>query len=504
MLTPTATAQLIHSENQFRSAFKFSAIGMALADRWGALLEVNNSLCKMMDYSSEELVLHTFQDITHPDDLETDLQLFHELLEGQRESYQMEKRYIRRNGHIVWALLTVSIVRDEEGNIVHLIKQIQDITKLKLKDQLLIQSENQFRSAFEFSAIGMALANPAGKLIQVNNSLCKMIGYSPAELLTYSFQELTHSDDLQSDLDLLNELMNGQRESYQMEKRFIHREGHIVWVLLAVSIVRDEQGSIVHLVNQIQDISSLKEKEAVMKMLNQSISETNNKLVHNNRELEQFAFIASHDLQEPLRMVTGFLSRIEKKYHSLLDEEGKKYIHFAMDGASRMRMLIIDILNYSGLDNQDKQKLVPVDLNHLVGEILILNKPLLEGGNAEIEMDDLPVITANATSMQQLFSNLITNAIKYQSPENKPIVKIKVFDKTDHWLFAIEDNGIGIDKRGTGKVFDIFQRLHSKEQYSGTGIGLAICKKIVENLMGKIWVESTPGVGSIFYFTIGK
>ena len=363
--------------------------------------------------------------------------------------------------------------------------------------------ESQFRSAFEFSAIGMALAKPDGSLFEANRSLCKMMGYSHAELLKFTFQDLTHPDDLETDLDLFRELTDGKRESYEMEKRYVHADGHIIYALLAVSAVKNNHGKIDHLIKQIQDISQIKAKELMLKRLNETIKESNDALTYKNEELENYAFVASHDLQEPLRMVTGFLSKIEKKYQHLLDEDGKKYIHFAMDGAQRMRMLILNILEYSTIAKQDESNATEVDLNLIVKEVLD-DLTLKNTIDVSIQMDILPIVKGITVSMQQLFSNLISNAIKYQPAGNKPVVKISVSDKLDAWEFSITDNGIGIDARGLKLVFNIFQRLHSKEQYSGTGIGLAICKRIITNLKGRIWAESVPGKGTTFYFTIPK
>ena len=226
-------------------------------------------------------------------------------------------------------------------------------------------------------------------------------------------------------------------------------------------------------------------------------------LASSNAELEQFAFVASHDLQEPLRMITGFLSQLEKRYDHLLDERGKKYIYFATDGAKRMRQIIMDLLEYSRVGRIDSER-EEVDLNELVQEALTLNKKLIAEQKAEINVETLPVIHAARGQMLQLFQNLVNNAVKYQKKENKPTVNINTAEDDNFWYIKIEDNGIGIDKKYSDKIFNIFQRLHGNEEYSGSGIGLAISKKIVEGHGGKISVESEPGKGSTFSFTIAK
>ncbi|HEX8562927.1 MAG TPA: ATP-binding protein [Flavobacterium sp.] len=226
-------------------------------------------------------------------------------------------------------------------------------------------------------------------------------------------------------------------------------------------------------------------------------------LANSNAELEQFAYIASHDMQEPLRMVTGFLSQLEKKYTDLLDERGKQYIHFAVDGATRMRKLILDLLEYSKVGKADVGP-ERFSVKEMIADIIQLNQMTINEEGAVITFDDFPEITAAKTLVQQVFHNLIMNAIKYRQEDQAPVIHIGSHTEKRHWKFWVSDNGIGVSPDYFDKIFVIFQRLHNKEQYSGTGIGLSICKKIVENHGGRIWIESEEGKGSTFYFTIKK
>ena len=244
--------------------------------------------------------------------------------------------------------------------------------------------------------------------------------------------------------------------------------------------------------------------EESLKLVNTELKESNKNLALSNSELEQFAYVASHDLQEPLRMITSFLALIERKYHDKLDEKGKSYIHFATDGAKRMRNIILDLLEFSrigkvgGIENQtfnSKEALIEVEK--------LLNTQI-RNSQAIIISENLPNIYSKKTAFQQLLQNLISNAIKYQNKGNQPIIHIKCEDNHHEWLFSVKDNGMGIAPHYFEKIFVIFQRLHDKNEYSGSGIGLAICKKIVEYLGGKIWVESKINVGSTFYFSIPK
>lgn len=222
-------------------------------------------------------------------------------------------------------------------------------------------------------------------------------------------------------------------------------------------------------------------------------------MIESNRELEQFAYVASHDLQEPLRMVSSFLQLLEKKYKVQLDDTAKQYIHFAVDGSERMKVLINDLLKFSRVGTAADEH-VKVDCNEVVANLIKVYEQKISETETEINVSSLPVITANKTQVEQLFQNLIGNALKYQGKQ-KPKITIDCVEEDTKWKFCVRDNGIGIEPKFFEKVFVIFQRLHGKNEYGGTGIGLAICKKIVERHGGKIWIESQPGNGACFYFT---
>ena len=252
-----------------------------------------------------------------------------------------------------------------------------------------------------------------------------------------------------------------------------------------------------------KDITERKSGEIRMREMNERLVKHAKALAISNAELEQFAYVASHDLQEPLRMVTSFLTQLEKKYGEIIDEKGKKYIYFAVDGAKRMRQIILDLLEFSRVGRTDDD-LEEVDINLLVEDISILFRKQIEETKAVIKFTDLPVVRTFKSPIRQVFQNLIGNSLKYHKQSEAPHIFISCEETDAQWLFSVKDNGIGIDPEYYDKIFIIFQRLHNKDEYSGTGMGLAVTKKIVENLGGTIWLSSEEGKGSTFYFTLLK
>jgi light-regulated signal transduction histidine kinase (bacteriophytochrome) len=252
-----------------------------------------------------------------------------------------------------------------------------------------------------------------------------------------------------------------------------------------------------------KDITDRKSSEMHLKELNESLQKHAKELAISNAELEQFAYVASHDLQEPLRMVTSFMTQLEKKYGDVVDDKGRQYIHFAVDGAKRMRQIILDLLDFSRVGRTDDD-LEEINFDKLINEILALYRRQIEELQANITFENLPVLQTYKTPIRQVFQNLIGNSLKYHKATEPPIISIACKETKTHFQFSVTDNGIGISPEYFDKIFIIFQRLHNKDEYSGTGMGLAIAKKITESLGGKIWVRSEEGKGSTFYFTLLK
>ncbi len=358
----------------------------------------------------------------------------------------------------------------------------------------------------DITPVGIAIVSSQGKVLGWNKEATSIFEKNESQVLGATLSHLFEHEEGNKLKDYLKKSISMAYGNDQGEALEVKRETqHNTIQILSITSARfeyseeDENG----LILVINDITTRKESEQRLVTLNLSLENQTKELAASNTELEQFAYVASHDLQEPLRMITNFLTKLERKYDHLLDERGKKYIHFATDGAMRMRQIIHDLLEFSRIGRIDIEK-EEIDMNDLIQEALELNKILITEQKAVVKVEKLPVINASKVSMRQLFQNLINNAVKYQKRDSSPEIEITSYQDEEFWHFEIKDNGIGIEPEYSEKIFNIFQRLHRKEEYSGTGIGLAICKKIAENHGGKINVVSEPNRGSTFSFSIAK
>jgi PAS domain S-box-containing protein len=318
------------------------------------------------------------------------------------------------------------------------------------------------------------------------------------------WQSRIHPEDLVVESARMKKLLEDPNEFlWTSSFRFQKTDGTYAYVYEKGFVTRNEQKKAIRMIGATRDITKQKESEILLKELNDKLQIRAEELANSNVELERFAYVASHDLQEPLRMVSSFLLLLQKKYDTQLDETANKYIHLAVDGANRMKRLINDLLQFSRITSS-AITLKSIDTNEILDELQELFKMKLQACNGRIFVENLPIIHADKTPMMQLLQNLISNALKYKSEDRDLVIKVSAIESLLEWTFVVEDNGIGIEPKFFEKIFVIFQRLHNKDEYSGTGIGLAICKKIVERFNGKIWLESLPGKGSKFYFTIPK
>ncbi|MFV8326081.1 PAS domain S-box protein [Flavobacterium sp. ZS1P14] len=405
--------------------------------------------------------------------------------------FDVELQIVTAKGNERW----IRVIAEPEfsnGKCMKIYGSFQGIDKRKRAELAVIEGLQEKNTIFESIGDAFFAIDTSWTVTYWNNQAEKLIGILKNEIVGHYLWEVL-PDSINSESYRKYHEAAENNQIVQFEDYFVSLNK---W--FEISVYPSTNGLSVY----FRDATKRKMAEEQLKELNTNLEKNVKQLASSNIELEQFAYVASHDLQEPLRMVTSFLTLLEKKYGDLIDEKGKKYIHFAVDGAKRMRQIILDLLEFSrvGTLENDQEEL---DVNELVKEIQLLFRKKIAKKKVIIKFDKLPVIQGHSAPLRQVFQNLISNALKY-SKEAYCEVNITVKEFENHWQFAVIDNGIGIAEEYFDKIFVIFQRLHNKDEYTGTGIGLAVTKKVVENLGGKIWLESIEGEGSTFYFTIKK
>lgn len=351
-------------------------------------------------------------------------------------------------------------------------------------------------AAIEATSSGFVITDfnlPDNPLIYVNQAFCEMTGYSKEEVINKNCRFLQSDDKNQPEIGKLRRAIKNQTNGKVLLKNY-KKDGTVFWNELIVSPVKDIDGKVTNYIGIQTDVTDRVNSRFALKKKTEELEQS-------NKDLEEFANAVSHDLKEPLRMISTFLEFLDEEYSDTLDNQAKEYINHALKGSDRMKHLIEDLLEYSktGSANFSVEE---IDLNILINEVLENLQLMISEKHVKLDIAELPPITANKAQVSTLFQNLISNAIKYCN--KTPEVKIAYEDSGLYYIFYVEDNGIGIDEYYRDYVFQIFNRLHSKKDFPGNGIGLAICKRIVKNLNGSIWLESKKGEGSKFSFKVPK
>jgi PAS domain S-box-containing protein len=621
-----AEAALLESEARFRSIFEGTGIGIALVSVEGNIVIANPALSQMLGYLPHELAGINIDEITHPDDLALQLKSRAKLVAGETNAYQMEKRYLRRDGGLVWALLNVSAVRDEHGVLTAMIGQVQDITAHKEAEAALHESEALFRSLFEGAGIGMSLSGSDGRIRVANPTFEQMLGYGPGELSGVHVNAITCLDDLAQSTEYVRRAVAGEIDAYQMEKRYLRKDGGVVWGQLHASVVRDERGAMLAIIGQVQDITARREAEAALresetrfralvqydpdliivldeamrvsylspsaeaalgvpvgellgadernlpflhpedrerviaslsdvsscpgavvstearlgdserdwrwyhitvsnqradpslagylvnlrditelKRAEQAIKaalaaqeEANAELERLNQTKSRFLTTISHEFRTPLTAIIGFSELLASaSADPRTISEDTAVIHREASRLSRMvdEVLFVDRVDAGYLS----LSLKPLDLNTVAQEVTASFRRLAHRHQFQLDLDpELLRVDGDHDRLAQALTNLISNAVKY-SP-NGGTVTIETHNHGDEVVLSVRDKGIGIARRDTARIFDRFERVETgfAGRIGGTGLGLAIVREIVQVHHGRVWVESTPRVGSTF------
>ncbi|MFK7981816.1 MAG: PAS domain S-box protein [Saprospiraceae bacterium] len=408
-----------------------------------------------------------------------------------------------------------------EGRIVGRGYNYRDITEKHNANKKLAVNESLFRSFFEDSPLGIALLdNLEAPFHNVNQKFCDMFGYTSEEISELKLADICSPDYLENHVKEYDSFSKNGQDTFSLLNKYRNKTGEVFWGNVNFSTLRNEHGEKIGEIVMVEDINEKKLQEEKiknliieLKLLNEQLEkevkvrtvdlqQSNLELRRSNQDLEQFAYIASHDLQEPLRMVGNFVQLLERQYQNKVDEEGKEYIKYIVDGVNRLSKLIQNLLKYSRVGRRESA-LRTINLGRIVEAKLFGLKRKIEETGATVIISDMPSeVYCEPDQIGIVFYNLMTNAIKFNTLA--PKIEIGFEDKPEALMFFVKDNGIGIDKRYETKVFEIFKRLHRREDYEGTGIGLALCKKIIARHGGKIWFESAINEGTEFYFTISK
>lgn len=513
-------ASIQESEKRFRSTFENAEVGIAHVAPDGRLQLVNQRFCDIVGYSRQELLEHGFQDITYAEDLQNDLKMVQQVLAGQKESYDLEKRYICKNGLTVWVNLTVSLVRDENGAPQYFISVIQDLSQRKAAEEKLRLSEWQYRQLAE--SLEQQVAERTAELQQsqaflqsvLNRTQNGVISYQPirneegviTDFCITFINDMVTRDIGKNPTDIIGKTMlevfpnSATNGSFSQLVSFLDHNGSGHFPLtvslpdgqLYFDIAADRMGdgATVTITNMTDQRKAALQLEAL-----------NQELKRSNDDLQQFAHVASHDLKEPVRKIKTFTSRLQQELDGKIDERSQLYLDKVQSAASRMIAMIDGVLKYSTL-SATEEPYEAVDLNEVLNNIGSDLELLLQQKGASLEIASLPTIQGAPVLLYQLFYNLVNNSLKFsrdgvapqvvisssrQNVEGKPFVRIDV-----------RDNGIGFDAQYSERIFVTFSRLNSKDRFEGTGLGLALCKKIVERHGGSIWASGHQDAGSVF------
>lgn len=533
------------SEERFRATFEQAAVGIAHVAPDGKWLRVNQKLCEIVGYTSEELRQKTFQDITYPEDLQSDLDSVRQILAGEIPTYSMEKRYIRRDGSLVWIKLTVSLVRSD-GKPKYFISVVEDIDQRKHLETSLERSLQRLRQLHQIDQAILAAKDPeaiaatamaylqqilpsrriSAALFDWNHNIAKILltmgkgreiagkGY---EVDLKIFQPVIEQFEAGknyaiADLSIFSDIPQMQNLSSVGLNSFISLpfffKSQIIGILKIwldhpdwlshekLEIATEVSNQLAIALEQARLNQSL---QAYATELETRVAERTTKLEEINEELKTFSYSISHDLKAPLRAIQGFAIALQEDYQANLDQLGREYTQRLVTSAQQMDRLIGDLLSYSRLSRAELS-LSQVELSSIVTQAIEQLEFQINQAQAQIIVNEpLQPMLGNGRVLLQIVSNLLSNAIKFVDPDQSPQIKIRTESRGDRVRLWIEDNGIGIDSAHQERIFRVFERLHGSEAYPGTGIGLALVKKGMERLGGQVGVESEIGGGSRFW-----
>lgn len=470
---------------------------LCILSQSGKFHRVNQRLAELLGKTADQLTGISFFDCVDEEYTEVSLNAFQQLQNTPVVHFEAvmngadNKRY--------WLEWSASL--GKQDGIVYAAGQ--DLTLRVLYDEELRTQNEKFMLLRQAAQDAIYEWNVLDGKIDWGDSLHRVFGHElHAGDNIEAWEKFLHPSDRDRVMNNLHSAMLQRDRLWSDEYQFQCADGQYKFVLDRGIFLYDSKGNAIRQIGLMQDITPLKQSEESLLQLNNALQERARQLLGFNKELEQFAYIVSHDLQEPLRMISSFMKLLLNSKEVTMTEKSEQYINFAIDGADRMKRLIQDLLNYSRIGTTEED-FTELNLRDIIKDSLLVYQQLIRDKNIQIYVDQIPPIIGIRSLIQQIMDNLISNAIKYNDKPS-PSIQIQYSDQGEYHCISIIDNGIGIDARHFDAIYVPFKRLHQRNEYSGTGIGLAICKKIVEKHQGKIWVESQPGIGSRFHFSLPK
>ncbi|MGB9201981.1 sensor histidine kinase [Methanobacterium sp.] len=494
--------KLEESRRKYFDLYNFVSDGYFTLNKEGIILEANLAAATLLGIERRKLINSTFIKYIDPSDRN---KFHHHCMEVMQTSikHTVEIKLLKNDNSSFYVHMDTLNILDDDNNFKEFRISITDITEIKTAAKEIESANKYNRSLIEASLDPLVTIGPDGKITDVNQSTEKVTGFSRNELIGTDFSNY-FTEPKQARKSYLQVFKVGFVFGYPLEIK--NKNGNVTPVLYNASVYKDEFGEVLGVFAAARDITETRKAENILKdyqnTLEEKVKIRTEELAKSNADLTHFAYIASHDLREPLRMITSFLQLLERRYADKLDHDANEFINFAVEGAKRLDNMINDLLEYSKITNKEKE-FVPLKLENVLEEALMNLVVQIEESDAVITYDPLPTVNGDEKLLVMLFQNIIANAIKYRRNET-PKIHISSIKENDHYVISINDNGIGIDQKYLTRIFTIFQRLHRNDEYDGTGIGLAIVENIVHQHGGEIWVESELGKGSTFYFTISN
>jgi PAS domain S-box-containing protein len=489
---------LLENEKAFRALFEHASISILVTDENGLINLINPNAEKLFGYTKEELTGQPIE-LLIPESLKEKHRQYRQqyFLAPKARPMGLGKDLYARHKNGRTFPVEISLGYYKLGVKKMAVAFITDISERKKAEEVLRSSEETTRLIINSALDAIICIDTKGCITVWNPQAEKIFGYTEEEVKGRRLSETIIPEQYRQmhENGLRRYLNTGQHRvlNQLIEINALHRNGKEFPIELTIIPMRLRDTDF--FCAFIRDMTDRREAE-------ERQSQYAEDLKQKNIELEQFAYVASHDLQEPLRTVSGFVELLKRHYKDHADDNVNKYINYITDASNRMRRLVQDLLDYSRLGKQ--RILERIDCNLVVQHVLSDLTMAIQESQANVTVDPLPVISGYPTEIKQLFQNLLSNSLKFRRRGEPPVINISVKPVNDYWQFSVSDNGIGIEEKYWHRIFIIFQRLHTKSEYDGTGIGLAHCKKIAELHHGKIWVSSQPGKGSTFYFTVKK